>query len=210
MYENGLGVVAVGTVLEHWDQKSHELPLYYLPGDGGFDHEYRIKVDWFLDLSEKPIRVQDLKQRASTPRGAIDRIVKWRAEVENMIEERLTQAYWPEQVTSPSQYIEGAIRQISVNAYERNPAARAACIAHYGPSCVICGFNFGAMFGPTAEGYIHVHHIRPLAEIGEEYEVDPIADLRPVCPNCHAVVHLGGESRSVECVKRLLAQKQRC
>ena len=35
-----------------------------------------------------------------------------------------------------------------------------------------------------------VHHLTPLSEIEEEYEVDPINDLRPVCPNCHAIIHL--------------------
>ena len=40
MYENRLGVVAVGTVLEQWDGKTHTPPLYYLPGDDGFDHEF--------------------------------------------------------------------------------------------------------------------------------------------------------------------------
>jgi 5-methylcytosine-specific restriction protein A len=28
-----------------------------------------------------------------------------------------------------------------------------------------------------------------LAQVGGEYQVDPIADLRPVCPNCHAMLH---------------------
>ena len=35
-------------------------------------------------------------------------------------------------------------------------------------------------------------------------EVDPVADLRPVCPNCHAVIHLGGACRTIEEVRRLL------
>ncbi len=34
------------------------------------------------------------------------------------------------------------------------------------------------------EGFIHVHHLKPLSEVGYEYRVDPIRDLRPVCPNC--------------------------
>jgi predicted HNH restriction endonuclease len=34
-----------------------------------------------------------------------------------------------------------------------------------------------------------VHHLRPLSGIAEEYEIDPVEDLRPVCPNCHAMLH---------------------
>jgi hypothetical protein len=109
-----------------------------------------------------------------------------------------------EEVTVAGQLIEGAVCQVIINAYERKAIARARCIAHYGPSCVVCGFNFGAVYGQLADGFIHVHHIKPLSEIGAEYEVDPVADLRPVCPNCHAVIHLGGECRGIEEVRKLL------
>jgi predicted HNH restriction endonuclease len=76
-----------------------------------------------------------------------------------------------------------------VNAYERDPEARRRCIAAHGTNCCVCGFNFGAVYGPMAEGYIHVHHLHPLAAAGGAHAVDPVADLRPVCPNCHAVLH---------------------
>jgi 5-methylcytosine-specific restriction protein A len=110
----------------------------------------------------------------------------------------------PDEVPAGIPLVEGAVHQIAVNAYERNPVARARCIAHYGPSCVVCGFTFGAVYGPLAEGFIHVHHVKPLSEIGAEYEVDPVADLRPVCPNCHAVIHLSGECRKIDEVRQLL------
>lgn len=29
----------------------------------------------------------------------------------------------------------------------------------------------------------------PISEIGEKYVVDPVRDLIPVCPNCHAAIH---------------------
>lgn len=110
----------------------------------------------------------------------------------------------PEEVPDRISLVEGAVRQITINQYERNPQARQRCIDHYGTNCQICNFNFGEFFGETAEGLIHVHHLKPLAEIGEEYEVDPIEDLRPVCPNCHAMIHLGGVTRSIEDVKAML------
>ena len=62
-------------------------------------------------------------------------------------------------------------------------------IDHYGSSCIICGYNFENQFGPVGQGYIHVHHVVPLANVNAEYVVDPIKDLRPVCPNCHAMLH---------------------
>lgn len=86
-------------------------------------------------------------------------------------------------------HIEGSKKQITVNIYERNPFARRLCIAYHGPICFICGFNFEMTYGEIFKGKIHVHHIKALYEISEEYEVDPINDMIPVCPNCHFVFH---------------------
>lgn len=112
----------------------------------------------------------------------------------------------PEEVVDTPDLFEGAVRQITVNAYERNPKAREKCIAVHGTACCICGFRFGAVYGPEAEGYIHVHHVQPLSEVRAKYKVDYVNHLRPVCPNCHAVLHMGGECRKIEDVKRLLVK----
>jgi predicted HNH restriction endonuclease len=69
---------------------------------------------------------------------------------------------------------------------------------------VVCGFDFAAVYGPLAVGFIHVHHLIPLSQAGGEYKVDPVADMRPVCPNCHAVIHLGSECRQIEDIRQLL------
>jgi hypothetical protein len=114
----------------------------------------------------------------------------------------------PGELATGEPFVEGAARQVLVNRYERDPSARRECIAHYGPACVVCGFSFATLYGPLAEGFIHVHHLKPLAEIGAEYVVDPVVDLRPVCPNCHAVIHLGGVTRSVDEVRQLLVQRR--
>lgn len=106
-------------------------------------------------------------------------------------------------------YWEGSTEKITVNVYERDPSARAACIAHYGAVCVVCGFNFEEIYGPVAAGYIHVHHLVPLSQVGKSYRVDPIKDMRPVCPNCHAVIHLKKTPYPPEGVKRLICQKPR-
>lgn len=80
----------------------------------------------------------------------------------------------PEELDSTRSFQEGARLQVLVNAYERNPEARRQCIKAHGTACCICGFIFGAVYGPEAEGYIHIHHIKPLSEIGGEYVVDPV------------------------------------
>jgi len=110
----------------------------------------------------------------------------------------------PDEVSDSESFIEGATRTIVVNAYERNAKARSACIFIYGTACVICGIDFGQAYGPSAKGYIHVHHLKPLAKLRKTYSVNPKTDLRPVCPNCHAVIHLGSSLRSIEEVKAML------
>jgi 5-methylcytosine-specific restriction protein A len=96
----------------------------------------------------------------------------------------------PEEATLDSGYAEGSVRSTLVNAYERSSHARAECIEHYGVRCSVCGFDFAAVYGEIAAGFIHVHHTVPLSRVGPGYRVDPIRDLRPVCPNCHAVLHM--------------------
>lgn len=95
----------------------------------------------------------------------------------------------PDEVGHPEQFVEGAVRRVAVNSYERNAKAREACINHYGVSCFVCELNFERTYGEVGRGFIHVHHLKPLGSIGEGCKVDPIEDLRPVCPNCHAMLH---------------------
>jgi len=96
---------------------------------------------------------------------------------------------FPEIVPADIQLKEGTSKSVRVNIYERNPVARKLCINHYGAQCVVCGFDFEEEYGVVGAGFIHVHHLIELAEIGEEYKVNPVTDLRPVCPNCHAMIH---------------------
>jgi putative restriction endonuclease len=111
----------------------------------------------------------------------------------------------PEEIAATTApLVEGAVCRVSVNAYERNPEARRRCLEAHGTRCCICGFSFGAVYGEVGEDYIHVHHLRPLSEIDGEYVVDPVADLRPVCPNCHAVIHRRNPPFGIEEVRAFL------
>lgn len=96
---------------------------------------------------------------------------------------------YPDELPADTTYFEGASKRVTVNAYERNAEARQKCIEHHGATCKVCDFNFEYVYGPVGKGYIHVHHVVPLSQIGEQYKVDPINDLVPVCPNCHAMLH---------------------
>jgi 5-methylcytosine-specific restriction enzyme A len=99
---------------------------------------------------------------------------------------------------SGSDLMEGALHRVTANRFERNPMARRACIAHYGASCVVCGFSSEKVFGVRGQGLIHMHHLSPLARQQGSYTVDPIRDLRPVCPNCHAMLHRDDPPTSID------------
>ena len=115
-----------------------------------------------------------------------------------------------EEVIAPKRYVEGATTRITVNAYERNPAARRDCIRLFGSACKVCGFDFGTVYGVLGEGYIHVHHVVPLSDVGRQYVMDPARDLVPVCANCHAMLHRRPNVLSVEELKVcLVARSQR-
>lgn len=110
---------------------------------------------------------------------------------------------FPDEIAALESYIEGASLNVDVNAHERNPRARKVCIRHYGTSCSVCGFNFGVAYGKYGQGFIHVHHIKPLSEIDKEYTVDPILHLRPVCPNCHAMLHRSDPPLATDALKAI-------
>lgn len=115
-----------------------------------------------------------------------------------------TDSALPDEVVETATLIEGAVRHVQVNAYERNAEARRKCIEKYTTRCCVCETDLGDVYGEVGKGFIHVHHLKPIAEIRAPYEVDPVTDLRPVCPNCHAIIHRRTPPYSIEEVKEML------
>lgn len=67
---------------------------------------------------------------------------------------------------------------------------------------MVCGLDFELKYGEIGKGFIHVHHLRELSKLGRDYKVDPLRDLRPVCPNCHAMLHTKSPAILPEDLKR--------
>lgn len=171
------------------------------------DGESRIHWEKMVRWARQKLLDRGLLQSSQRGVGEVtpDGIEFLRAEAEaNSDDATGSPPFLPEEVAQSTRYVEGAIRRITVNAYERNLEARRQCIAVHGFRCCICGFDFGVVYGPEFAGFIHVHHRRPLCEIAGDYEVDPVEDLQPVCPNCHAVIHHGGQLRDTGEVGELL------
>lgn len=102
-------------------------------------------------------------------------------------------------------FCEGKSKDVMQTRYERNPEARKRCLLHYGYSCKVCSFNFEDHFGEVGKGYIHVHHINQISEIRKEYNINPIKDLIPVCPNCHVMIHSKRPAFTIEEIKAIIA-----
>lgn len=110
--------------------------------------------------------------------------------------------------------VEGAKKQVTVNAYERNPYARIACINHYKKmnngklKCEICGFDFSKVYGDEFADKIHIHHLVEISSIGSEYEIDATKDLIPICPNCHMIAHSRKPAYTPDEIKEMIRRNK--
>lgn len=101
-------------------------------------------------------------------------------------------------------YKEGLKHSVTSTLIERNPKARKECIDHYGSKCFVCSYDFFKTFGELGRGYIHIHHIKDISLSTGIYDIDPIQDLIPLCPNCHAMAHKEKPAISIERLKKYI------
>jgi predicted HNH restriction endonuclease len=74
----------------------------------------------------------------------------------------------------------------------------------YGTKCMVCHFDFAKMYGSHGEGFIEVHHLFPISKGKRNTKVE---DLRPVCANCHRMLHRGVAMLSIEELKEIIKTK---
>lgn len=88
-----------------------------------------------------------------------------------------------------TEYVEGKPYVQYGIKYERNQALRNEAIKIHGTTCKVCGFDFKAKYGDLGEGFIEIHHLKPMFSIKREIKVNPQKDLVPLCSNCHKMIH---------------------
>ena len=154
------------------------------------------------ELSLEHLKENGLNSAPQSPTRIKEELAKY---IEKYLNADYVEGVYPES-NIPEDAFEGAVRTTKVNRYERSSLARKQCIEYHGDSCSICGLSFEEMYGELGKGFIHVHHIVPLNEIGKEYKVDYKKDLIPVCPNCHAMLHkkFNGKNVSIDELKELV------
>ena len=193
----------------HWDER--------LGADG--KKALYVKIDWdiLLDPEEEAIlsREQlsegilgemhwDSQASGITIRDDIARelVRRWSQFLSNR---GLDQKSIPEEeLSNQTLFVEGAVRRIELNTHERNQQARGKCLRAHGYDCAVCGFNFEKTFGEIGAEFIHVHHLKAIAGRKRAYKLDAINDLRPICPNCHSMIHRKNPPLSIEALKKII------
>ena len=125
----------------------------------------------------------------------------WLSDSANAIFEPLAQDCFP------NFYPEGSPEKVIVTRYRRDPRAREACLRHHGAKCYCCPNDLSLLYGEVWSRLIQVHHVIPLSSLGSDYLINPITELRPVCPNCHAFIHSRKPEYDPEEVRRLLQER---
>lgn len=87
-----------------------------------------------------------------------------------------------------TQAVEGETKLTWTTRYERDESLRRAVIEIHGTECMACRFSFEAAYGQLGEGFIEVHHLKPISESGM-VAVDARTDLVVLCSNCHSMIH---------------------
>lgn len=187
----------------------HDCSLSTSPSEPSQHRPFRLKKIGEIDtesLNYENLHARGLNGSIRTPRTLKGELLQYI----NSFWEKNEHIY--DEIENPDDIYEGAKKTIVVNSYERNREARNECIAAHGYKyeCCVCRMDFEKMYGEIGRGFIHVHHIVPISTIGEEYKIDPIKDLVPVCPNCHAMLHKGkeGEVLTVDELKEIIKKNK--
>jgi 5-methylcytosine-specific restriction protein A len=195
------GIVASGVFTsgleadEHWDGSGR--PTMYAP----------INWDTVLEVDDR-LPVEMLKDKVSAvhwdriqgsgvavPASSTQELAKlWSEHTRRQI------FHSPDDLSSSGghSFPEGALTRVEVNRYERDRRVRKACLDHWGYRCAVCDFSFEDRYGSLGQDFIHVHHTVELSLVPPDYRVNPVSDLRPLCPNCHAMIHRTRPAMSIE------------
>jgi len=137
--------------------------------------------------------------------------------IKEELEEQLDQATdkeelissWIDDTFGPDNlYIEGLKHRLKEYEYfTRHPEARIKCLNKYGYKCFVCGKKLEDTYGDDRKNLIEVHHEK---QICKGYRVtDPENDLKPVCPDCHTIIHSRRNMYSIEEVQKMIEETKR-
>ena len=159
--------------------------------NAGFEHNKYCRfhpVDLMDNASLSLFRLSEygLKSAPQSGQKLTEQLIDY---IESCFKQNDTPIHYADEMEADIEHHEGAITECKYRRRIRNREARNRCIDIKGCKCTVCNFDFEAVYGEFGKGFIHVHHITPMAEREGKYFVDIQDDLVPVCPNCHAMLH---------------------
>lgn len=169
---------------EHIRNKGAKIDFYV----SGIERSIDDDETWIGEWREFQIRVTRILVNEIEEPGNVEESVasEWSLLSVGMVLSLLT---IEQSENTDERHVEGRIRQVVETKHERNPVNRELCISANGCKCNICNFDFEKVYGSMGRGFIHVHHIEMISLHKDGYYLDPVKDLIPVCPNCHAMLH---------------------
>ena len=92
---------------------------------------------------------------------------------------------------------EGKLNIKQTKVKERSKKLREAALAYYTRNgticCSVCGFDFSKAYGDWGDGYIQIHHEKPIYQTTDEgfsqYIAEALKSMKPLCANCHCMIH---------------------
>lgn len=109
---------------------------------------------------------------------------------------------------------EGAMTMRETPLYQRSKFLRDRAVEYYRDIsegeliCEICNFNYKDRYGEAGNGYIEIHHRRPVYMYkGDDLNKtvdEAIKNLAPLCANCHRIVHRKRPPYSLDEVRSFL------
>lgn len=105
---------------------------------------------------------------------------------------------------------EGELSTRTVEYRKRSSKLRSEAIEHYAINgrivCHACDFDFGLAYGDLGRRYIQIHHLKPISFMkGEALNMNEALErVRPLCANCHQMVHRENPPVEIDALKQLL------
>lgn len=93
--------------------------------------------------------------------------------------------------------------------FSRNPKLREEAIRKHGLNCTVCNFDFATVYGVLGAGYIEMHHLESVSERASKSTSGwsiSAEDVRPLCANCHRMVHRRRPPLSLEELSKLIVR----
>lgn len=110
----------------------------------------------------------------------------------NLLEKQRTNFFITEEEIN-----EGLSQETTTKTRTRSTKLRKYALKYYTQKnqikCTVCNFNFAKTYGQYGQQYIEFHHIKPIATYDKKglktNLKQAINNLRPVCANCHRIIH---------------------